>query len=280
MDDEYTPPIKIMPIDCSDWSLHIFIEAGKNIAHMTHEGEAIYRHQFITCDTHDEYMKWKLQLKNFFYKSGYFEKERPIHKISQRLHIEDIYNDTVPPLKTMSTGPEILRKQTRPKNGLAFSDPASLESQTLLRNIREETTKKVAILQEMEDFLSRTRLFGKKQSGEYYYREKILEVSKDTLWFAMFDTVYELTNGSGEISNDEIEKKLRKITIHGNKIRRQTDAKKRNRRIKNSLTKDNGFLKYAKVEGASLWEMLPEKEKILFEFPMHRVKFNNPLTQY
>lgn len=276
----YIPPVQIMPKDCSDWSLRSFIDAGKLLAQFAHEGDALYRDQFIACDAHDEYMKWKLQVRGFCYKNGYLNENHHLYKTALRLRLLDLYDDTVPPLKTESTGTSSMLSQsiTGTRSGIPYGDPYSPQSQILLRNIREETTKKVEILQEMEDFLSKIRIIEKKPDGNFSYKGKLLEVSKDTLWFTLFDIVYELTDGNGEISNEKIESALRKKVVRGKKVPPR-EPLKRNRRIGNNLGKHNGFLKYAKIDGESFGkETLPDGRPFI-KCLTHRVRFNNPLIK-
>lgn len=113
------------------WSLQDLIDKGIELTREAQEGDALYRDQFIAVDAHNKFSIWRIALRDFLYREKYFEPINPLYSKVEPL----LEADSVPMLK----------------GGIEYGDPQSEKSQTLLRNIREETKRKLQILREVRE---------------------------------------------------------------------------------------------------------------------------------
>ena len=111
----------------------------------------------------------------------------------------------------------------------------------------------------------------KDREGNYYREGKLISVpNKDTLYYILFDVVYNLISEGGLVTYEEIEKSLRKRKVKSIKITPMQGAA-RNKRIQNNLTDNkNGFFRYASIDN----EVVGGKELIKVE-RTKGIRFNN-----
>ena len=127
-----------------DKSLDDLILEGINITRMAQEGDALYSdNQFIAVNAHNKFAIWREEIKELFVREGFDSSDHPQWPLMARLYV----SDSVPHFK----------------GGIEYGDPSSDKSQTLLRNIREETTRKLETLQQVRAALEK----GKRNSSEW-----------------------------------------------------------------------------------------------------------------
>lgn len=96
---------------------------GINITRQAQEGDALYSdNQFLAVDVHHRFVLWRFNIREFV--SKYYPK-------SAQKFFEA---DSVPDMK----------------GGIEYGDVTSEKSQTLLKNIREETSKKLGLLRQLK----------------------------------------------------------------------------------------------------------------------------------
>jgi hypothetical protein len=109
-------------------------------------------------------------------------------------------------------------------------------------------------IQELENRfrVQKDRIVDKVDGIFYYNGNPVLIRNKDTLYFNVFDVLFELIPNGGEKSYAEIETALSKRSVKGKKIPHLTGPK-RDARIRTNLTSEhNGFFRYAKnIENTS-----------------------------
>ncbi len=91
-----------------------------------------------------------------------------------------------------------------------------------------------------------------KKDGDFYHEGRPIQIrGRDTLYFAVFDTVFNLMPDGGEKKYTEIEKALRRRLVRGSKIRPLKGAKMRDRIRHNLTSNKNGFFRYANISNAT-----------------------------
>ena len=113
----------------SNWStkklgdLDNLITDGINITRQAQEGNALYSdNQFLAVDIHHRFVLWRFNIREFV--SKYYPKSAQ----------EFFEADSVPDMK----------------GGIEYGNVTSEKSQTLLKNIREETSKKLDLLRQLK----------------------------------------------------------------------------------------------------------------------------------
>lgn len=107
-----------------NFNIDDLILEGINITRVAQEGDAIYSdNQLLVDEVHRRYQLWVINIRNWFGQEGYNARTHPLF-----VHTVNFYRaDSVPLMK----------------GGVEYGDPTSPKSQLLLKNIREEATKKL-----------------------------------------------------------------------------------------------------------------------------------------
>ena len=104
--------------------LEKLILEGVNLTRHAQEGDALYSsNQFLAVDIHNSFVSWRQKIKDFVSKNYPY-----------KVALTFFEADSVPHFK----------------GGIEYGDVTSNKSQILLRSIREETTRKLSLLRQLE----------------------------------------------------------------------------------------------------------------------------------
>ena len=95
---------------------------GVNVTRQAQEGNALYSSNLLIDDVHRRFVLWRINIREF------------VSKYYPKTSVQFFEADSVPDFK----------------GGVEYGDVASEKSQTLLRNIREETSKKLNMLEQLK----------------------------------------------------------------------------------------------------------------------------------
>ena len=91
-----------------------------------------------------------------------------------------------------------------------------------------------------------------KRSGSYYYKGNPIEISNtDTIYFIIFDVVFDLMPDGGFRTYKAIEKEMDKRRVRGHKISRLAGDKAAARIRTNLTSEKNGFFRYANISNSA-----------------------------
>ena len=171
-------------IDRSKWSIQDYINEGITITREAQEGDALYRKNFIAVDMHNVFVIWRISVRDFLFKEGYLNDKHPLYSLAEPI----LEADSVPNMK----------------GGNDYGVPQSEKSQTLLKNIREETKKKLEILRSIKasklDRISAEIVLNIKNHELVIGKNKILWDSSSLEW----SIFHVLVKRDEETSWDEI----------------------------------------------------------------------------
>ncbi|MFA4819132.1 MAG: hypothetical protein WC621_04805 [Patescibacteria group bacterium] len=103
--------------------LNELIFEGVNITRYAQEGNALYsNNQFLAVDVHNQFVLWRIKVRGFVLKN---------------------YPNNISTFFKADSIPDL-------KGGIEYGDVTSEKSQILLRNIREESSRKIELLEQLK----------------------------------------------------------------------------------------------------------------------------------
>ena len=219
--NDYKPYQKV---DRSKWALQDYINEGINITREAQEGDALYREQDIVMDVYDWFSIWRIVIKDFLFKEGYLKESHHFYSNVEPL----LEADSVPLLK----------------GGFDYGIPQSGKSQTLLKNIREETNKKLGILRSVKKYESGINIpieiSYNISIGQFIFNKKYKVVvegkQKDTA-----DILVDVGKDK-KVSWDEIYEKFKDLT-DGHDLPNTTELDIHKRSVRTAVTEINNHTK-------------------------------------
>ncbi|MEN9582493.1 MAG: hypothetical protein RL641_447 [Candidatus Parcubacteria bacterium] len=172
---------------------------------------------------------------------------------------------------------------TPSKKGIIFASHTSVRTSEYnqVDYILDVDRKKInPLIIQAKKFLAKTNLSDKKYSrliekdgrGDYFYDGQKIEVTKETTYFKTFDILFSNADQDGFLSYGDIEKQLVKKNVQPS----PSDTAKV-KRINNVLINEqNGFFRFAKVNGKRLKNKAPDGDKLILAIRGEGVRLNNP----
>lgn len=183
-------------------TLDQLILEGVNLTKNAQEGDALYsENQFLAVDVHARYVSWILDVKDFLTKKGYGR----LNSTHSEIFLKFLESDSVPHIK----------------GGLEYGDPETEESQKLLKNIREEASRKRRWLQRLKqdllvvssekkrgakntgaNFISQTRVLADGDKRHRFQQGKTGEKAKYRLFVLLWGNRFEYKKGAAVKSSE------------------------------------------------------------------------------
>ncbi len=119
----------------------------------------------------------------------------------------------------------------------------------------------------------RPSLIRKDSRGDYFYDGKRIEMSKETIYYNVFDVLYSECDQDGFLSYVDIETQLVKRGFAESR-----DEAARKKRINNALlNKQEGLFKFSKVNGKRLQNKTLDGQVLIRAIRGRGIQFNNPI---
>lgn len=116
-------------------------------------------------------------------------------------------------------------------------------------------------------------LIHKDARGDFYYDGRRIEMSQETIYYKVFDALYELGAHDGSVSYGEIEKHLIKL-----RVKAALNDKKRSKRIINAISERQGLFKFAKINGKKIPNVTKNGQELVEVVKGIGLKLNNPIV--
>lgn len=129
------------------------------------------------------------------------------------------------------------------------------------KRVNKESKKEIHIKKNNKLLVSRDNA-----TGDYFYKNKIIAMDKNNIYYKIFDILYLHNNGDGFLSYEEIEKHLRKR----NEPTKNKEV--RDKRIKNAK---NNLFRFAKIGSERLKNEIPNGKKLIEIIRGRGLKLNN-----
>lgn len=117
----------------------------------------------------------------------------------------------------------------------------------------------------------RARLIEKDGRGDFFYDGKRISISKDTIYYKVFDAIYSNADQDGFTSYETVEKYL---VLCG--CSSKESSGKRDKRVNNAISKKQGLFRYAKVQGKLLKNWTLDGKKLIEVLRGKGLILNNP----
>ncbi|HEY4505802.1 MAG TPA: hypothetical protein VJG67_03885 [Candidatus Paceibacterota bacterium] len=173
-------------------------------------------------------------------------------------------------------------EETQSTNGVIYATHTSTRTSkySQVDYILHINRKKInPLILEAKKILIKTKVLDKKYShliekdtrGNYFYDGKKIEISKEPFYYIAFDTLFSDGDQDGFLSYKDFEKQFLKKDV----VPAQDDLI-RNKRINNALINgQNGFFRYAKINGKQLMNKTLDGKKLIEIIRGQGLRLNN-----
>ena len=136
----------------------------------------------------------------------------------------------------------------------------------------EEAKKIEPALNGKNENKRKKRLITKDGRGIFWYDKEEIKMSKDKIFYQVFDAIFTNASQEGFVSYEDIEKHLVKQCNHP----RKEDEAKRNKRIYNALSDTQGLFKYARINKKPLKNKTLDGRELIKNVRGKGIIFYNP----
>ncbi len=216
---------------------------------------------------YEKFFKWKCQIKNFLEINQSDESDRLAFWQSGNTptSIRDISYE--------KNKDKFLKLTEAIKNDIDITLKNLKELENKESNSGKTTSKIIAKDENHEVTTDNSKLLTKDQNGNYFYKGMGIDMNRNTIYFDVFDTLFHNCDVDGCLSYEKIEKEF---------IKRGWDKsendQERNKRIRNAVSKSQGFFKFARVNGHPIKSKTPDGKQLIDKDRGVGLRLNNPVV--